>query len=341
MKEETLFNPRYLLLPVVIGLGVIGWLFWRECDWSVLASLRPDGRMWLGVALACGCMVCQNLALMGRFRLMTGGKLSWKQLFRVNILCEFTSAATPSSVGGSSLIALYLYKEGLKGGEGTTIMISCLFLDELFLSVACVLVLCFFPFGELFKGVLLPDFGVQWLFMGVLGVVMVWTLVLYWALFHKAEWVKKVLLALFSLPFLRRWKRNINRLTDDLVVSSQEMRGRSFWFWLSCFGMTVWAWCSRYWVVNALIFAFAVGGDQLLAFVRQLVIWVILMISPTPGGSGLSEYMFGVYYADFFPVKGTVLVVALVWRVITYYSYLVAGACVLPYWLNLKKRGNR
>lgn len=48
------------------------------------------------------------------------------------MLCEFTSAATPSAVGGSSLIAVYLHKEGLTGGEGTSIMIANLFLDELF-----------------------------------------------------------------------------------------------------------------------------------------------------------------------------------------------------------------
>ena len=61
-----------------------------------------------------------------------------------------------------------------------------------------------------------------------------------------------------------------------------------------------------------------------------------MTVSPTPGGSGFSEYMFNQYYADFFPIAGTALVIAFIWRIITYYLYLAIGVCVIPGWL--KKR---
>ncbi len=338
MKNETLLNPRYLLLPVLLGLGVIGWLFAKECDVATFSSIRLSGKMGAGIALAVLCMLCQNFALTARYRMMAGGRLSWRQSFRVNVLCEFTSAATPSSVGGASLIPLYLHKEGLNGGEGTAVMISCLFLDELFLAVSCVAILLLFPLSVLIKGMVLPVEGIQVLFMLVLLAVALWTLVLYVALFHKAVWIKKMLLAMFSLPLLRRWKGNVESLGNDLVESSKEMSNKSPRFWLSCFGMTAVAWCARFLVVNALVFAFSDGEFQIVAFAMQFVLWMLMMISPTPGGSGFSEYMFGVYYADFFTANGVVVVVALVWRIITYYSYLIAGACVLPYWLNMKRR---
>lgn len=53
------------------------------------------------------------------------------------------------------------------------------------------------------------------------------------------------------------------------------------------------------------------------------------------GGSGLNEFMFKVYYADFFPsndVTNTLLVVVL-WRLITYYTYLLAGVSIVPQWI--------
>lgn len=77
------------------------------------------------------------------------------------------------------------------------------------------------------------------------------------------------------------------------------MSQKSFTFWLKAFGITCLAWTSRYLVVNALLIAFTTSGSQLLAFVRQLILWVVMTISPTPGGSGVSEYMFREYYADF------------------------------------------
>ena len=178
------------------------------------------------------------------------------------------------------------------------------------------------------------DTGVQIIFITVLALVCLWTLILYVALFHKASWVSHVLTTLFSLPLLRRWKSNIEKLGNDLVTSSREISKRSFGFWLKCFLVTAWAWCSRYWVVNALLFAFSSGGDHLLAFARQLVIWMILVVTPTPGGSGFGEYMFKVYYGDFFTAAGTALIAAFIWRLITYYSYLIIGVCILPQWVN-------
>ncbi len=334
MKKETLFNPYYVALPIVLGLAVIGGMFWKEFNPSMFASFRPDARMWFGIILAALFMVCQNLALTQRFKILVGKKLSWKQVFRVNMLCEFTSAATPSAVGGSSLIAVYLHKEGMTGGEGTSVMIANLFLDELFLAVACLAVLLVFPMDVLFMNNAAFDTGVQIVFMTVLAVVFLWALILYVALFHKAVWVSRSLAALFSLPFLRRWKSGVEKLGDDLVTSSHELSRRSFGFWLKCFLMTAWAWCSRYWVVNALLFAFSSGGDHLLAFARQLVIWMVLVVTPTPGGSGFGEYMFKVYYGDFFAAAGMALVAAFIWRLITYYSYLIVGVCILPQWVN-------
>ena len=201
-----------------------------------------------------------------------------------------------------------------------------------------VIVLFIYPLDELFTNREAFGAGVQWVFNIVLAIVGVYTLMLYIALFHKAVWVKKLLVVVFSLPFLRRWKGNVTKLGDDLVDSSAELSKRPWSFWLKCFGVTVWSWCSRYWVVNALLFAFAAQGDQVLAFVRQLVIWLTLIISPTPGGSGVGEYMFKAYYSDFFPVAGTALVVAFIWRLITYYSYLIGGVCILPQWLNMKRK---
>lgn len=338
MKNEVLFNPFYIAIPIVLGLSVIGYLFWKEFDPSLFETLRPTARMWTGILLAVFFMLCQNFALTQRFKVLVGHKLSWKQAFRVNMLCEFTSAATPSAVGGSSLIAVYLHQEGLSGGEGTSIMIANLFLDELFLSLACILVLLLVPTGILFPVSVPLDAGFQFVFMAVVAVVTLWTLILYIALFHKAVWISNMLNALFALPLLSRWKPAVEKLGQDLITSSEEISKRSRGFWFKCFLITAWAWCSRYWVVNALLYGFATGGDHVLAFVRQLVIWMVLVVTPTPGGSGFGEYMFQSYYSDFFQIAGTALVVACLWRIITYYSYLIGGVCILPGWLRQIKK---
>ena len=53
-------------------------------------------------------------------------------------------------------------------------------------------------------------------------------------------------------PVRRRY--SIEGQVQGVVTSSHELSKRSFGFWLKCFLVTAWAWCSRYWVVNALLF---------------------------------------------------------------------------------------
>ena len=60
---------------------------------------------------------------------------------------------------------------------------------------------------------------------------------------------------------------------------------------------------------------------------------VVLMVSPTPGGSGLSEWLFSEYYADLIPTAGLALILAIFWRIISYYVYLCIGAVLVPEWL--------
>lgn len=332
-RAKKTFHIYYVILPIVIGLVVIGWLFLREFDAHTFPDIRFSWKLLLGLILAFLFVFVRDGALIARFRWLSDKALSWKQAFNVNMLCEFTSAVTPSVVGGGGLIGWFLNKEGLSGGKGTAMMISCLFMDELFLVVACPLALLVFPFEELFGNISILSTGVRLVFFVVYGVVLLWTFILYLALFQYPEWVKRLFMHIFSLPLLRRWYHSIEKLTDNLVESSHQISGKSFGFWLKTFGLTFLAWCSRYLVVNAILYAFTISGNQLIAFVRQLVLWIVMTASPTPGGSGIIEYMFQEYYADFFTIPSMALVVAFVWRIITYYMYLIIGVCIIPSWL--------
>ena len=175
------------------------------------------------------------------------------------------------------------------------------------------------------------------LFFLVYMLIVSWTLILYTGLFKKPEWIRDSLNKIFKIRMLKRWGKQVSELGDNLVVSSHAIGKKPFSFWISAFGATVFSWTSRFLVVNALLLAFSpVTGKQLLAFGRQFILWIVMTVSPTPGGSGFSEYVFSQYYADFFPIAGTALVIAFIWRIITYYLYLAIGVCVIPGWL--KKR---
>ena len=61
-----------------------------------------------------------------------------------------------------------------------------------------------------------------------------------------------------------------------------------------------------------------------------------MLVSPTPGGSGFSEYVFSEYLGDFLPTAGVAVLMALLWRFATYYPYLFIGVYLFPRWLKMK-----
>ena len=81
------------------------------------------------------------------------------------------------------------------------------------------------------------------------------------------------------------------------------------------------------------------GGKRIVfgIFYSQLVMWIMMLVSPTPGGSGFTEYVFSEYLGDFLPpIAGVGIMMALLWRIITYYPYLFVGAVMVPRWIKDK-----
>jgi hypothetical protein len=125
---------------------------------------------------------------------------------------------------------------------------------------------------------------------------------------------------------------------ENMVATSRQIKEKPRRWWLNVFGATTMSWFSRYLIVNALFWGFCPEASPLLIFSRQFVVWVILMISPTPGGSGISEWLFTTYYGDLIGSVSIALVLALAWRLISYYIYLAIGVMILPSYFSKRKK---
>ncbi len=106
-------NPRYIIIPIVIGLLVTAYMLYGEVkedtfdflQWSVTTVF------WMFMSLV--MMFIRDLAYMWRLRILTHKQLSWRSSFNVIMLWEFSSAISPSVVGGTGPAIFFLYKEGI------------------------------------------------------------------------------------------------------------------------------------------------------------------------------------------------------------------------------------
>ncbi|MBP8878080.1 MAG: flippase-like domain-containing protein, partial [Flavobacteriales bacterium] len=236
-------------------------------------------------------------------------------------------------------------REGLALGRATAIVLVTALMDELFYVVAVPVVFLFVGMDNLFPAQLNNAFWglpVRTIFWIGYGFIVLLVLMVFYSIFFRPRAFKFVLLKIFKLPFLRRWRPGVIRVGDDIVTTSAELRGKPKRFWAKAFGATCFSWASRFLVINFIAAAFFTVGDHLLLYARQLIMWVILLISPTPGSSGVAEVAFSGFFRDLLPAVGYIGAIALLWRLFTYYLYLIVGSITLPRWLrNTAKRQAR
>jgi uncharacterized membrane protein YbhN (UPF0104 family) len=321
-------HPSRIILPILIGLAIILWLIFRDINLSVLKEIVFSWKsvFWLSVAVM--LVVMRTFFYMARIRILTGNELTWIQSFRI------------------ILAVIFLHKEGISTGRSTAVVLLTSFLDELYFVIMLPLLLFIIGGEAIFiTSIQGADTGIMNHLIGVAAIgyiiILGWVLFSGYGLFINPQAVRKIIIGFFRLPLFRKWRDHAEKAGNDLIESSEELRMQSVSFWFKASLSTFLTWTARYMVVNAVLLAFFKIGDILLIFARELVLWIIMIISPTPGGSGFSEVLLGKYISDLIPadpvhVGGVALAMALVWRMISYYPFLIAGAFIVPGWIQRK-----
>ena len=339
-------HPRRIIIPVVLGIGVVLWLILRDFNVNVFREINFTWKSVFWLVIACCCMIGRDLGYIIRIRILSEKDLNWRQAFRVIMLWEFTSAITPSTVGGTAVAVVFIHKEGLSVGRSTAVVLATSFLDELYFVIMFPLILLIVGKDILFTtsfegtgGALLNN--LTFVAVAGYGLILAWVLFVGYGLFLNPEGIRKTIIWLFRLPILRRFQDSAIKAGNDIVESSHELKRKPFLFWLKAITTTFLSWTSRYWIINAILMAFFAIEEHFLIFARQLVTWIMMILSPTPGGSGFAEIILGRYISDAIPVDvfhvGSVaLAMAIIWRMISYYPYLIIGASIIPGWIQRK-----
>lgn len=339
---RTLLNPRNQVIPILIGLSVAGYLLYADFNPDAYKAIKWNlSTLWF-TFLALLMVATRDFGYMFRIRILTKKEISWRNAFDVIMLWEFASAISPSVVGGSGVAFFIVNREGIKLGRSTAVVMVTALLDELFYIVMVPIVILFAGTASLFPIDLQKEFfgislGTREIFIVGYIFIVILTSIISFAIFFSPQAFRRILIRIFSLRILKRWRRGAIETGDDIIVTSRQLKGEKFSFWLKAFGATLFSWTARFWVVNFLILAVTGAsftfGEHMLIYARQLVMWVIMLISPTPGSTGVAEFAFQGFLAEFIMPLGLVASIVLIWRLLTYYLYLIIGSIVLPGWI--------
>lgn len=333
------FSLGKILLPVVIGLCTTAFLVWRA---SGNAGDQPLVWTWSTtrwMLLALFSLFMRDYMYMLRIRHLTDKSLSWWRTFVVIMLWEFASALAPGIIGGGFFFAIWiLSREGIDAGKSITVITFTSFLDGIFIAIMAPVV--YFSVGrtELFSGM---DVDGQWAGMGffvifwvVYTIIVVYKLFVAYALFVNPLFVKRALVGIFSLKFLRRWRKNMVTTGDQLIIAAGGLKQRGWSYWWPAMLTTFLSWTARFSIVNCIVHAFHPDmgfGYDLVIYGKQVIMGIIVLLMPTPGGSGIAEIIFRDFLGMYITVGPDKL--AFMWRLMSYYPYIAIGAFLLPRWV--------
>lgn len=335
---QKLLSRRRIYLAIFFCFAVTAALFYFETkDQSFdFSHLNITGLSVVFLLCAVLMMVFRDLAYMVRIRLLTDKKLTWKQAFNVILLWEFASCLTPGVVGGSAVAMFILRKEKIPLGKSTALVIITAIMDNLFYIIAIPILMLVISSSTLLPtdSTWIGESGMSFFWLGYMMIFSV-NLILILGVFVFPKAISFLIKSLFLLPFLRKKKSAGAQIGNDLITASKELKGKPFLYWFKIFAATCWSWTSRFLVINFVLLAFIEIGlfDQLVVLGRQLVMWLLMLIPLTPGSSGMAEFLFTDFLGDLIKNGTMAIVLAFIWRLISYYPYLIIGSILLPRWL--------
>jgi uncharacterized protein (TIRG00374 family) len=329
-------DPKKIIWPILIGLAVSGFLLYRNFDKDTFTFITFTWHTLFFLVIAILMMIIRDVSYMYRLIVLTDYQIGWKQAFNIIMLWEFSSAISPSVVGGTAPAIFFLYKEGVNTGKSTAVILTAIFLDEVFFIISVPIV--YFIFGDkIFPPEAVALTEIKWSFFIGYGAILIYTLFLSYALFINPYLFKSFISWVFLFPLLRKFRLRARKSANQLIKTSKEIKGKPIMYWIKSMTATIFSWSGRYFVVNFMLIAFFGNiysfRDNILIFGRQLTMWIILLVSPTPGGSGIAEYIFSNFLGDFILNPSWYAPLAILWRIISYYPYLFIGVIILPIWL--------
>lgn len=344
-EEEVLQSIRVsrVIIPILIGIGVVVYFLLQQFDPKEFASISWTSHTLFWISLSFVLLTIRHIAYATRLRILSEKEFSWRKCIELIFIWEFSSAVSPTSVGGSAVALFVLAQEKLASARVAAIVLYSAVLDTIFFVGTLPILL--FIFGA---NIIRPNLysisdldGWGWTFVGAYLFMFMYGALFFYGLFINPAQLKRFFVWVTQFSWLKKYQTSATKMGDDFIIASKHIAQKGWDFRIGSFLATATAWSCRFLLLNCLIIAFVntTSTDfwtQGALYARLQTMFVIMAFSPTPGGAGFAEVLFNGFLADYISNETTSYIIAILWRLFTYYLYLLVGVIVIPNWIRTR-----
>ncbi|HKI47107.1 MAG TPA: lysylphosphatidylglycerol synthase transmembrane domain-containing protein [Balneolales bacterium] len=312
---------KYLLISIslsILGMVIVFYYTYTPGLFDNVSMKRLPG---LGIAVVVSFLRVWFSA--AKIRFLADKEIDWLAAFRIILVWDFTSAITPSSIGGAPMATYAMSKENIKLGKSTAIILYALLLDMiLFALLVPVLVI-----GGFYYKVIPNNIG--WVGEGVMFIIyaclLVYAILTSYAIFVNPRIMRRLITWIFKIRFLRKHRARAEKEAHLLEETSRELKTRPISFLLKAFSMSTLSWLARIWLPTIIVLSF-MPADVMLSFLRSVAMNLAGLFMPTPGGSGGMEGLFALFQGPLMASRAYFIGISVfLWRLISYYITIGLG----------------
>ncbi len=328
---DKIVQVRYIILSLVLSLGGLALVFYYTYTPGILAQLEL--RRMPGLIIALVISILRVWFSAAKFRYLSEKQLSWAASFRIVLVWDFTSAVSPTTVGGAPMALYAMGKESVSLGKATAITLYGVLLDQIWFALAIPVLLI----SGIYFDVVPRNAG--WvgesLMILIYIALLVYSSLLAYSVLINPKILRVAVKKIFSLPILKKYKSKVESQSEELEETANELRKKPFSFILYAFFLSSLSWMSRIAIPVSIILSFG-QSDVILSFLRSFALHLAGLFVPTPGGAGGFEGLFALFMGTIMPRKGFIALAIFMWRFIGYYVSVGLGAWGAMWYINKK-----
>jgi len=325
MKKKWI-NVGIILIITVVFL----WWSLKDNFEEVIRTLFTANIGWLLLTLLVFCiyMLFDTLSTYGIIKIYKKD-VTFRFVLYLGIINKFFCGITPLSSGGQPMQIYELKKKGVPVSTGTNIEVQAYMMFQIammFLSLVSIILNAFLHFFDnipVLNNMMVAGFMINL-------VILVCLLFISFSKNFNRIVVRGIITGLAKIGLVRNKKAHLEkweRACQNYYENGRELlRNKKVFARGVCYQLIA---LSFYYVLPIFI-AFAIGCadnlDVLKTFMASAYVFIMGCYVPIPGASGGMEAGFIGYFGRFVAAGPHLNVLVLVWRGITYYMPMIAGA---------------
>ena len=333
-KKKKLMNIGGFVLNIVIVVGIL----WYQLAHEEVAS--PDylfsqgNRLWyILLIFFCFAVVMGIDALRTNIFIKKSGNRSRPGLsYKVCAIGKYYDCVTPLSTGGQPFQVFYLNNRGLSASSALSVPMARYVVSQIgWMTCSIVSVVCVALFN-LAEGSVISI--ASYIGFALNLTVLTFTLVLSLSKKIGKKLVVKGLKLLQKMRIVKNYEKQYERVMN--VVSGYQSTMSEYAKSIGTFLFIVLI-SVLYYVINysiPFVTYLMFGGTDISMWPKMIALTAMIELAssfiPLPGGTGMNELSFTVMFAPLF-TGGTIFWALLIWRLMSYYMYLIQGIAIIVY----------